>query len=168
MLKSKDFTILLDEEEQRRGEDEVAAATRLLKRIMKNYPRAFNIMIVDGLYARASFFELALSYRKDIIAVLKDDRRELLQDAKGIFEGSKPSYVYTNKRKIIKCWDMEDFESWDTLKGKVRVVRTVEETTITRQNGKKEEANRSEWYWVSTITKERLGTEDFVNLGHSR
>ena len=63
---------------------------------------------------------------------------------------------------------MQDFDSWDTFEGKVRVVRTVEETTITRQNGKKDETNTSEWFWVSTITRERLGTEDFVNLGHGR
>lgn len=168
MLKCRDFSILLDVEEQRRGEDEVAAATRLLARIMKNYPKAFKVIIADGLYARATFFELALSYKKDVIAVLKDERRELLQDAMGMFKGRSPSHVYTNKRKLIKCWDMQDFDSWDTFEGKVRVVRTVEETTITRQNGKKDETNTSEWFWVSTITRERLGTEDFVNLGHGR
>jgi hypothetical protein len=168
MLKCRDFSILLDVEEQRRGEDEVAAATRLLARIMKNYPRAFKIIIADGLYARASFFELALSYKKEVIAVLKDERRELLQDAMGMFKGHSPCHVYEDKRKIIKCWDMEDFDSWDTFGGKVRVVRTVEETTITRQNDKKDEVIIREWFWVSTITKEKIGTEDFVNLAHGR
>ena len=168
MLKCRDFSIPLDVEEQRRGEDEVAAAKRLLERIMKNYPKAFKVIIADGLYARATFFELALSYKKDVIAVLKDERRELLQDAMGLFKGRSPSHVYTTKRKLIKCWDMQDFDSWDTFGGKVRVVRTVEETTITRQNGKKDEVNTSEWFWVSTITRERLGTEDFVSLAHGR
>jgi len=168
MLKCRDFSILLDAEEQRRGEDEVAAATRLLARIMKNYPRAFKIIIADGLYARAKFFEFALSHKKEVIAVLKDERRELLHDAMGMFKAQSPVHVFENKRKTIKCWDMENFNSWDTFGGKVRVVRTVEETTITRQNGKKDEVKTSEWFWVSTITKDKIGTEDFVNLAHGR
>lgn len=55
MLKCRDFSMLLDVEEQKRGEDEAAAATRLLMRIMKNYAKAFNVIIADGLYARAVF-----------------------------------------------------------------------------------------------------------------
>jgi len=168
MLKSRDFSILLDVEEQKRGEDEVAAATRLLERIIKNYPRAFRIIIADGLYARASFFELALRHKKEVIAVLKDERRDLLQDAKGMFKNRRPVHVFNNKRKIIKCWDMEDFDSWDTLAWKVRVVRTIEDTVVKRQNGKRDETKSSEWMWVSTLTKDEIGTEDFVNLAHGR
>jgi hypothetical protein len=168
MLKCRDFTIVLDVEEQRKGEDEVGAATRLLKRIIKNYPRAFKVIIADGLYARGKFFKFAIRHKKEVIAVLKDERRELLQDAKGLFKGRNPDHVYKEKRRVVKCWDMEGFETWDALGGKVRVVRTIEETTVTRQNGKGEEINTSEWYWVSTITRERLGTEEFVKLGHSR
>lgn len=168
MLKFKDFSILLDVEEQKKGEDEVAAATRLLARIMKNYPRAFKIIIADALYARASFFKLALSYKKDVIAVLKDERRDLLQDATGMFKNRPPCHVFENKRKIIKCWDMGNFDSWDTFGGNVRVVRTIEEKTVKRQIGQKDETETSEWVWVSTITKEKIGTEDFVNLAHSR
>lgn len=168
MLKCGDFLMPLDAEEQKKGEDEVAAAARLLARIVKNYPRAFKIIIADGLYARAAFFEQVLSYKKDVIAVLKDERRDLLQDARGMFKGRPPCHVFENNRKVIKCWDMENFDSWDTFGGKVRVVRTVEETTITRQNGKRDETNTREWMWVSTITKEKIGTEDFVNLAHGR
>lgn len=168
MLKCGEFSILLDVEEQRRGEDEVAAATRLFERIMKNYPRAFNVIIADGLYARAAFFKLALRHKKDIIAVLKDGRRELLQDAMGMFKDSPPCHVFEDKKTTIKCWDMGNFNSWDTFDGKVRIVRTLEETTITRQNGKKDEIKTSEWFWVSTITREWLGTENFVNLAHGR
>ena len=168
MLKCRDFTIVLDVEEQRKGEDEVAAATRLLKRIIRNYPKAFKVIIADGLYARGKFFKFAIRQKKEVIAVLKDERRELMQDAKGLFEGRKPDHVYKEKRREVKCWDMEEFETWETLGRKVRVVRTIEETTVTRQNGKREEINRSEWYWVSTITRERLGTEELVKLGHSR
>lgn len=88
---------------------------------------------------------------------LKDERRELLQDAKGIFKVRKADHVYKEKRRVVKCWDMEEFETWEALGGKVRGVRTIEETTVKRQNGKREEINTSEWYWVSTITRETAG-----------
>ena len=86
MLLCKDFFVLLDIEQQQPGEDEVAAAIRLLERVLINYPRAFNLILVDGLYVRANFFKLALNHGKDVIAVLKDDRRNLLQDAHGLFK----------------------------------------------------------------------------------
>lgn len=168
MLKSRDFTILLDAERQKPREDEVMAATRLVLRIVKKYLRAFKVIIADGLYARATFFDFALSCGKDVIAVLKDERRELLQDAVGIFKGKAPSHVYEDKKTKIRCWDMEGFDTWDTFGEKVRVVRTVEETTITRQNGKKDETSTREWFWVSTIPGEKVKTEDFINLAHGR
>ena len=36
--------------------DEVAAAIRLLERVCKAYPRAFDVVLGDALYARADFF----------------------------------------------------------------------------------------------------------------
>jgi hypothetical protein len=56
ILLCKDFPFLLDLEMQLPGEDEVADATRLLQRMFLHYPRAFDVVIADGLYARASFF----------------------------------------------------------------------------------------------------------------
>ena len=56
MLSGEKFPLLLDEEEQRKGEDEVAAAARLLKRILGIYYRAFEVVLTDGLYLRAPFF----------------------------------------------------------------------------------------------------------------
>jgi hypothetical protein len=47
--------LLLDLEPQRLGEDEVAAALRLLERVLARYPRAFDVVLADGLYAQALF-----------------------------------------------------------------------------------------------------------------
>jgi len=44
----------LDQEAQRPGEDEVATAVRLLERVLVRYPRAFDLVLADGLYAPAS------------------------------------------------------------------------------------------------------------------
>lgn len=63
----------LDTEPRTSGENEVSCAMRLLERVITNYPRAFDLILADGLYARAPFFKLAKKQGKDVIAVLKDD-----------------------------------------------------------------------------------------------
>lgn len=155
------FYLPIDMEPQRPGEDEVMAAMRLLKRVLANYPRAFSLILADGLYLRANFFKLALKHGKDVIAVLKDERRDLLKDAHGLFKVEEPS-VYQNGKVRRKCWDIEHFTSWTQLSREVRVVRSLEITH------KKKEENISDWVWAATISKERLPTEQFVELAHGR
>lgn len=159
--------MLLDIEQQRGGEDEVAAAERLLKRVIRDYPRAFDLILVDGLYVRANFFKLALNNGKDVIAVLKDNRRDLLQDAYGLF-GIQEPIVYQCGNTVRQCWDIEHFTSWAQIGREVRVVRSLETTTICRQTTGEKQQQSSEWIWVSTISKKRLPTEAFVKFGHSR
>ena len=83
--------LLLDLEPQRLGEDEVAAALRLLERVLAHYPRAFDVVLADGLYAQAPFFNFLLGHRKHALVVLKDPRRDLYQDAFGVFQLAPPS-----------------------------------------------------------------------------
>ena len=45
--------LLLDQEPQRAGEDEVATAARLLDRVIGAYPRAFDLLPADALYGIA-------------------------------------------------------------------------------------------------------------------
>lgn len=166
VLLCKDFLVLLDVELQKPHEDEVAAAMRLIKRVTENYPRAFDLILADGLYARAPFFNLALGYGKDVIAVLKDDRRDLLQDAIGIFNSIEPQVTqYKNTQR--KCWDVEHFNTWPQIGREVRVVRSLETTTIRHQTGVVEE-KISDWVWVATFSQKKVSTETAINIGHKR
>ena len=72
VLLCDDFILLLDVEQQRPGEDEVACACRLFKRLMFNYPKAFDVVCADGLYAQQPFIKLVRKHRKHCIVVLKD------------------------------------------------------------------------------------------------
>ncbi len=167
ILLCKDFPLLLDLEMQLPGEDEAATATRLLERMFLNYPRAFDIVVADGLYARAPFFKTVTSHGKHVIAVLKDDRRDLLQDAMGIFTQEQP-LVFQQKAMTRRCWDIEGFTSWVQVDRDVRVVRSWETTTVRRQMSGEEENRESDWVWASTVPKEKVGTEVFVEIGHKR
>jgi hypothetical protein len=69
---------LLDSEPQLPGEDEIACALRLLERVLKLYPRAFDVVLGDGLYTDPRLYNFVLSHGKDAMTVLKDDRRDLI------------------------------------------------------------------------------------------
>lgn len=166
-LLCKDFLLLLDLEMQQPGEDEVAAATRLLERMFLNYPRAFDVVIADGLYARAPFFKTITAHGKHVVAVLKDDRRDLMQDAIALFSQQQPT-VFRYDNVTRQCWDMEGFTTWPQVAEDVRVVGSLETTTVCRQKTGKSEELVSRWLWVSTIRKHIAPTESFVLTAHGR
>lgn len=145
----------------------MSCALRLMKRVLKNYPRAFDVVVTDALYLRANFFNLLLDHHKEVIAVLKDGRRELLQDAEGLFAYEEPLIEAegTTKRKM---WDIEEFESWESLGRKVRVVRSLETKTVRRQITGQKEKKVSDWIWATTLSKKEASTKTIIHLGHDR
>lgn len=166
-LITDDMPFLLDAEPQKAGEDELAAAMRLVDRVVQNYPRAFDVVAGDALYAQAPFFEFVLERGKDVLAVLKDERRNLLQDAQGLFEHVEPTQTQDGRHQ--RCtWDAEGFRSWPSLDRQVRVVRSLETTTVRRQLDKQEETLVSDWMWVTTLSSLRASTNAVVDLGHHR
>ena len=62
------------------------------------------------------------------IVVLKDDRRDLLKDARGLFRYS-PRITYREGHTVYCCRDVEDLQSWDSYPEPVRVVQSIETTT---------------------------------------
>jgi len=167
MLVARDLHLLLDAEPIRPGEDEVAAAIRLLKRVVPAYPRAFDVVLCDGEYADSRFFKCVVGMRKDVIAVLKDERRDLLKDARSLFEQVRPTVCRRGKRQCLQ-WDIEGFTSWPQVGRPVRVVRTLEKWTVRRQLTEEIEQCESEWIWVTTLPQARAGTELVVKFGHAR
>ena len=79
------FAIPLDLEPILAGEDEVAAGSRLMERLLRRYPKAFDVVVVDGLYGRSGFIKLLQNHSKHIVFVLKDNNPDLLEDARGLF-----------------------------------------------------------------------------------
>lgn len=167
MLSDKDFPVLLDVEEQKRREDEVSCAIRLCKRILRDYPRAFSVVVTDGLYLEAPFFNLFLKHGKHIIAVLKDERRDLMEDARGLFQQEKP-LIQIEENVKRETWDIEGFTSWQSLKREIRVVRCVETRAVRRQLTGKREEETSEWIWATTLSQKEASTETIIRLGHDR
>lgn len=166
MIAGKPVPFLLDVEPQRKGEDEVACATRLLERLLATYPRAFNLVLADGLYVKGPLVSLLRRHHKHVVFVLKDERRDLLKDARGIFAGQTPTVVREGT-VVRQIWDVEDLTTWPAF-APVRVVRSVETRTRVRQRDRQEETLRTEWIWVTTIPQAETSGPTIVRLGHAR
>jgi hypothetical protein len=159
--------LLLDLEPQRLGEDEVAAALRLLERVLAAYPRAFDVVLADGLYAQAPFFNFLLAHGKHALVVLKDPRRDLYQDAFGLFKLT-PARAGQFRSRDCQWHDVEDLHSWPQVEAPVRVVRSQERYTQRCQLTRQPMTVTTEWVWVTTLATIQASTALVVRLGHQR
>jgi hypothetical protein len=159
--------LLLDHEPQRSGEDEVTTALRLLVRVIGSYPRAFDLVLADALYATAPFFNFLLARGKHALTVLKDDRRNLYQDAAGLFD-HLPARQGSFRNRQCLWWDFPDLLTWPQVNTPVRVIRSLETYSVKRQLDGKDDPVTSDWIWVTTLPAQPVSTERAVGFGHQR
>jgi hypothetical protein len=157
----------IDIEPQRAGEDEVAAATRLVGRVHRHLPRAFDVVAGDGLYAQAPFFRAMRALGKDVIAVLKREELLLTREVRELCAQIDPPTRVEGNRSA-RYWDFEQLALGEGEGVPVRVVRSVETSTACRQRTRQVEEVTRDWLWVTTIQRSRLPTRGVVDLGHGR
>lgn len=167
MLVAKDLDLLLDAEPLGAGEDEVAAALRLLARLVRTYPRAFDVVLADALYARSDFFNAVRAHGKHALVVLKQEDRDLMEDLRSLLPRT-PSVHYDRAGTRCEVWDLEGFRSWPQVQGPVRVVRSVETRTVRRQRTGQLAQACVEWIWVTTLPTVLAPTGAAILLGHDR
>jgi hypothetical protein len=167
LLTGSELRLLLDLEPQRAGEDEVATAMRLLDRVLARYPRAFQLLLADGLYARAPFVNLLLAHAKHALIVLKDERRDLYQDACGLFAVTPPQRGKYQSRDC-RWWDVPELTTWPQVNAPMRVIRSQETYSVRRQASGRVETITSEWVWATTLPVAQASTEQAVVWGHRR
>jgi len=104
-----------------------------------------------------------------VIVVLKDERRDLLQDARGLFE-TEPPKEFTRGRTHYQQWDMEGFTTWPQVGRPMRVVRSLETTARRERLGEqcKTTLQTRDWVWTTTLSRSQASTETIVGLGHAR
>jgi hypothetical protein len=159
--------LLIDAERQLPGEGEIACAMRLLIRVFEQYPRAFDVVCGDNLYMDPELWKLVRNHNKHLIAVLKNENRDLLVDARALFADTAP-IAFDDKKVRRSCWDLAGFTTWPQCGQNVRVVRSLEETTIKRQKDREEQTLPSEWFWVTSLPLISASTQTVVRAGHGR
>lgn len=160
------------------GEGEVTAARRLLERIYRQQKRGFcDIIVVDALYAKAPFINAVLRMHKDVVVKVKQENREIIRDAEGLFKQRMPDLqneTFTIREEDEKgkdiCYeveiyiDEENFTSWDGVEQPLRVLR-VKETLIKPDRSKEE---KPVYYLVTTMPKSSIRAEVIWRINHRR
>lgn len=164
-----DLALPLDLEPILPAEGEVIAAKRLFERIVKKYPRFFDGVVVDSLYLEAPFINFSLEHGKQVIAVMKSERRLLMQDAEGVFKIVEPIILKENNL-TAKIWDSEGFESLEGVTVPLRVLHSEEKEQKRKRKGGRWiiETEEHNWWWATTIPKSLLPSRLLWRAGHSR
>jgi hypothetical protein len=170
ILAGKRFAFMLDIELVYPDEGELSAAYRLLDRVCRAYPKAFDAVVADGLYLKGTVFNLLESHGKYAAAVLKDESRQLYEEAVSLCSIFDP-VVYVDENTTYKVWDHTISGLWDGYDKPVRVLRT-EETKITRHHSKdpgkwEHSQEKADWYWATNLPKV-VGLKNAVSILHSR
>jgi hypothetical protein len=169
----QDLALVLDAELLRPGEGEETAAKRLLERVFADYPRFFDIVVVDALYFDAPFINFCRDRHKHVIVTAKGANRLLVQDAAGLFAHQEPGCWVDRQgtvERTVRFWDEEGFTSCEGVKGPLRVLRT-EEAVRRRERIALEWVETEEtttWSWATTLTKGQLSTRGLWRSGHDR
>jgi hypothetical protein len=170
ILAGPKFCFMLDIEPIYPGEGELSSSNRLLERVCRDYPKAFEVVTGDGLYLNGNTFNLLACHHKYAAAVLKDERRYLYEEAISLSEISDP-VTYEDKEVSYRVWDYVLTGMWDGYKDSVRVVRS-EETKYTRHHSKDLgkwdiQEEKADWLWVTNLPSV-VSLKNAVSICHAR
>lgn len=147
------INVLLDLEPIGPGEEECAAALRLLGRVRRVYgPRFFDAITVDSWYVRGPFLRAVDKLGWWWIVVFKQEKMEAYQEALQLSRGQKPLLAFEDqeRKRAVQLWQIHDLRFSDEYRKPVSVVRSEERWTEKRiEGGKKvQESQQSQWLWV--------------------
>jgi len=170
ILAGKRFAFMLDIEPVWPDEGELSAAYRLIERVCRAYPKAFDAVVADGLYLKGTVFNLLASHGKYAAAVLKDETRQLYDEAASLCRIIDP-VVYADENTTYKVFDHTISGLWDGYDKPVRVLRSEETKTArhhSKEPGKWETVKeKADWYWVTNLPSV-VGLKNAVSILHSR
>ena len=108
-------------------EGELTAAHRLIDRLHNTYGTFIDALVLDALYANGPVMTKLDAYGYGGFIVLKKNNNEPLKDALALWQGEGPCQQVNDdeKKEHIEFWDVDDIDTLDTYKGKVRVIRAV-------------------------------------------
>jgi len=168
ILTGGDFSFTLDIEPILPGEGEQTSAYRLLERVCRNYSKAFKLVIGDALYLNEKIFKLLESHHKYTIAVLKEERRQLFEEANSLSLLVEPK-TYKQGRTYYRVWDHSISGCWDGYGKDVRVI-VSEETTRKKVHSKDgkgwiDMVEVANWMWATNLSgPEDSSIDDLKNI----
>jgi hypothetical protein len=167
------FNALLDLEPIRPGEEECAAALRLLGRLRRVYgPRFFDAITVDAWYVQGPFLRAVEKLGWQWVLVFKQERMEAYQEALQLSQGQKPVLAFEDKerQKQVRLWEVRHLHLSEGYGKLFRVVRSEEQWEQTRIRGgnKHRESRQSQWLWGASDGLKGYGAQVIYQGGHRR
>jgi len=170
-LSGPQLSVILDFEPMRPGEEECAAALRLLRRIRQTHgPRFFDLVVVDSWYTNGPFLKTVVEELGwPVVAVLKQERYEIHQEALALTQG-KPTQVVQRDNRTVEVWDVPSLRFSDTYTDPVRVVRVRERWTERTRQGQEWKTLEKEqtWIWVVAGELDAFDGSTIRDIGHLR
>ena len=174
-LTGMEFPIPVDVElyrwdaETRKNEDEAKVAVRLLERVFRKLPRLVDGIVGDQSYLEAPLMNFCFSHGKEVIASLKDEKRDLYKDAAGLFRIVQPM-TWREGKKGVNAWDAGDFTSYKGVQKPLRVLHTQEVTTRSRHvaGELRKLKELRDWWWATSYRQDQLPTRSLCEGGHHR
>jgi hypothetical protein len=108
-------------------EGELTAARRLIDSLHETYGGFIDAFVLDALYANGPVMTQLTDHGYGGFLVLKKEKNEPLKDALTLWEiqGRCEIYDDPDRKEHVEFWDVDDVETLDSYKGKVRAVRAV-------------------------------------------
>lgn len=173
-MSGPDFSIILDVEPLRPGEEECQAALRLLERIRRLYgPRFFDVVTVDSWYPKGPFIKAVQRLGWAVVCVLKQQRYAVYQETTALLAQSPADcFIATNwpQDREIALREVRDLAFTDEAIGPVRVVVADEKWQENHRQGsqKVRESKESHWRWLATRELEGYPAKVVWQVGHNR
>ncbi len=157
------------------GEGEDTAALRLLRRLPELYgSRFFDILLLDSLYPQAPLLQLARDIDWDVVITLKQEKRDLDQNAMALFRARAPDQLFceqsANTATEVQLWHTDGLPFTQDDPEPVRVVWSRERVTQQhrRPEGLQPETTDHEWIWITTLDAKAFPAPVVRGLGHQR
>lgn len=169
-LNGPTLSIVLDVEPIRPGEEEAAAALRLLGRIRRLYgPRFFDVVTVDAWYATGPFIKAVQHLGWGLVSVLKQERYDIYKEATALTKGQAPQ-CHQWEDRTIQLWEAKDLSFTDEAIGSMRVVLAEEKWKEVRRVGGRRELRDQQrsWRWLVSSELDPYSVQTIWHIGHRR
>ena len=168
-LLGQNFRLMLDVESVLPGEDEVAAAARLIERVLHHHPRSFDVLTADAIYLRPSVIHLMTQHDKHLVAVLEANQPDLLAEARTLLAREDPKVVCQDAKCEIEHRELDGFCT-ESITTPLRVLHSHEIKRGRRRVGNRwgPKVVEIDWYWATTLPTSLVPSETIANFGHGR
>jgi hypothetical protein len=162
--------LVLDLEPIRAGEEECAAALRLLARLRRRLGlRFFDVVMVDAWDTKSPFLQAVRKLGWEVGAVLKQTDYEAYQGADAL-RHAQAQVVFEEQGRQVQLREVRDLSLTQKPLPKVRVVMSEERWQERRRRGKTwiHETKQSHWRWAATEGLNHVPAQAIWQMGHGR